>query len=116
MVKQMNNEILDKVDEIITYIKDTNEYKDYILLKEKLESNDKVKNLVKEVKSLQQNLVKAEAYKKDSKELESTYKEKLSELDKIPLYKDYNDSVTKLNEMYSLIKERLDTYFNDKLN
>ena len=112
----MNNEILDKVDEIITYIKDTKEYKDYILLKEKLESNDKVKSLIREVKSLQQNLVKAEAYRKDSKKLESNYNQKLSELDKIPLYTDYKNSVEKLNEMYQTIKNRLDDYFNDKLN
>lgn len=112
----MNNEILDKVDEIITYIKDTDEYKDYVLLKGKLESNDKVKSLIKEVKSLQQNLVKAEAYRKDSKELESNYNQKLSELDKIPLYTDYKNSVEKLNEMYQTIKNRLDDYFYNKLN
>ena len=112
----MNNEVLEKVDEIITYIKETDEYKDYILLKDKLESNDKVKSLIKEVKSLQQNLVKAEAYRKDSKELESNYNQKLSELDKIPLYNDYKNSVDKLNEMYQTIKNRLDDYFHNKLN
>ena len=112
----MNKEILDKVDEIITYIKDTDEYKDYILLKDKLESNDKVKSLIKEVKSLQQKLVKAEAYRKDSKELESNYNQKLSELDKIPLYTDYKNSVERLNEMYQTIKNRLDDYFYNKLN
>ena len=112
----MNNEILDKVDEIITYIKDTDEYKDYVLLKDKLESNSKVKSLIKEVKSLQQKLVKAEAYRKDSKELESNYNQKLSELDKIPLYTDYKNSVEKLNEMYQTIKNRLDDYFYNKLN
>ena len=112
----MNNEILEKVDEIITFIKETSEYKDYLLLKEKLDSNDKVKSLVSEVKKTQQELVKAEAYKQDIKELEEKYNNLLIELNRIPLYKDYSDSVSKLNEMYSSIKERLDSYFYSKLN
>ena len=116
MVKQMNNEILDKVDEIINFIKDTSLYKDYVLLKEKLDNNDKVKALVNSVKKTQQELVKAEAYGKDTKELEEEYNSLLLELDKIPLYKDYNEAVINLNLMYSNIKERLDNYFYDKLN
>lgn len=112
----MNNKILDKVDEIITFIKETSEYKDYILLKEKLDSNDKVKSLVNSVKKAQQELVKAEAYGKDTKELEEKYNSLLLELDKIPLYKDYNETITKLNSMYNEIKERLDDYFYSKLN
>ena len=112
----MNSEILEKVDEIIEYIKETTEYKDYIYLKEKLEANDKVKKLVSEVKKLQKELVRKEVSKEDTKELENKYKETLSELDKIPLYKDYSDSVNTLNNMYTNIKERLDNYFNDKLN
>ena len=112
----MNNKILDKVDEIIDFIKDTALYKDYALLKEKLDNNDKVKSLVNSVKKTQQELVKAEAYGKDTKELELKYNDLLSELNKIPLYKDYSDSVSKLNLMYSNIKERLDDYFYSKLN
>ena len=112
----MNNKILDKVDEIIAFIKKTPEYKDYILLKEKLDSNDKAKSLINDVKKAQQELVKAEAYGSDTKKLEEKYNNLLFELDKIPLYSDYKETVTKLNTMYNEIKERLDDYFYSKLN
>ena len=52
----------------------------------------------------------------DTKELDKKYKDKLNELNKIPLYNDYVNTIDKLNNMYSVIKKRLDDYFYDKLN
>ena len=112
----MNNKILDKVDEIITYIKDTDEYKDYLLLKDKLSKHEKATSLIKEVKKIQKELVRSEINNMDTSLLEKEYQDKLTELNKIPLYNDYSNTVDKLNSMYKLIKERLDDYFYSKLN
>ena len=116
MVKQMNNEILAKIDEIVDYIKETDDYKDYFFLKEKLENNDKAKLLIQEIKNLQQDLVKKQAMNLEIAELDKEIKEKVVELEKIPLYQEFIEKQDNLNNMYQVIKNRLDDYFIDKLN
>lgn len=112
----MNKEILNEVDKIIEYIKDTDDYKDYIYLKEKLSNNDKANNLIKEIKNLQKDIVKLELEKKDITELDNKIKSNLQELNKMPLYVEYTQKQEVLNDMYQIIKSRLDEYFYDKFN
>lgn len=112
----MNKEILNEVDKIIEYIKDTDDYKDYIYLKEKLSNNDKANNLIKEIKNLQKDIVKLELEKKDITELDNKIKSNLQELNKMPLYVEYMQKQEILNDMYQIIKSRLDEYFYDKFN
>ena len=112
----MNNKVLDKVDEIITLIKESSEYKDYIYLKDKLSKHEKANILVNEIKKLQKQVVRLEANGDFDKELEQELNLKIDELNKIPLYNDYNEILEKLNNMYGLIKERLDNYFYSKFN
>lgn len=112
----MNNLILDKVDEIINYIKETSEYKDYLFLKDKVSKNNKINSLIEEVRTIEKELVKLEVNNKDITDLEKEYNSKLEELNKIPLYKNYVDTVEKLDNIYQDIKNRLDNYFYEKLN
>ena len=116
MVKQMNKEILNEVDKIIDFIKETEEYKDYIYLKEKLSKNEKVNTLIKEIKDTQKKIVRLELEKKDISQLEEKIKENLDVLNKIPLYVEFIDKQEKLNDMYQAVKERLDDYFYNKMN
>ncbi len=44
----------DKVDELIRSLKDTNEYREFLSLKSKIKSDDKLYNLMKEFKEKQQ--------------------------------------------------------------
>ena len=112
----MNNKVLDKVDEIIEFIKETEEYKDYLYLKDKLEKNEKALSLINEIKKYQKELVKKEVEKLDTKDLEDKINNNLKELDNIPLYNEYLDVQEKLNDMYQLVKIKLDDYFYNKLN
>ena len=112
----MNNKVLDKVDEIIKFIKETEEYKDYLYLKDKLEKNDKAISLINEIKKYQRELVKKEINKEDITDLEDMINNNLKELENIPLYNEYLDTQEKLNDMYQLVKKKLDDYFYNKLN
>ena len=112
----MNKEILNEVDKIIEYIKDTADYKDYLYLKEKLSNNEKANNLIKEIKNLQKDIVKLELEKKDITELDNKIQSNLQELNKMPLYVEYTQKQEVLNDMYQIIKSRLDEYFYDKFN
>lgn len=112
----MNNKILSEVDKIIEYIKDTDDYKDYIYLKEKLSKNEKANNLINEIKNLQKDIVKLELESKDITELDNKISNNLQELNKMPLYVEYTQKQEILNDIYQTIKNRLDDYFYDKFN
>ena len=112
----MNNQILNEVDKIVNYIKDKDDYKDYLFLKEKLANNDKATKLIKEVKHLQQEIVKLEIEKKDIKFMEDKINKNLQELKRMPLYVEFIEKQEKLDNIYQTIKEKLDDYFNKKFN
>ena len=112
----MNNEILNEVDKIIEFIKDTDDYKDYIYLKKKLTNNEKANHLINEIKSLQQEIVKLELENKSIKEKEDKINENIQELNKMPLYIEYIEKQEILNDLYQTIKTRLDDYFYNKFN
>ena len=112
----MNNKILNEVDKIIEFIKESDDYKDYIYLKDKLSKHEKANNLINEIKMLQKKIVKLEANKQDTKELDNKIKDNLNELNKIPLYRDFIDKQEVLNDYYQTVKNRLDEYFYNKMN
>ena len=112
----MNDKILNEVDSIITLIKDSKEYKEYLFLKEKLEKNEKAKSLIKEIKNLQKELVKKEAEGMGATDLDKKINDNLEKLNRIPLYVDFINIQDELNNIYQDIKNRLDDYFYDKLN
>lgn len=116
MEKFVNNNITSKIDEIIDFIKDSKEYQDYLFLFDKLSKNDRCNSLIKQVKTLQKELVKKQARGQNINELEEKINKLVSELNAIPLYVEFVDKQQGLNEVYQSIKIRLDDYFNDLFN
>lgn len=112
----MNDKILKEVDNIVDYIRDSDDYKDYIYLKEKLSKNKKANDLIQKIKVIQKKLVKLELNKNDTSILEQEMNLYLEELNKIPLYVEYIQKQEYLNQVYQTIKTRLDDYFYEKLN
>lgn len=112
----MNNEILNSIDDIIDTIRNSEDYKDYIYLKEKLSKHEKANNLIKEIKKLQKELVKKRTNKEDISNLDEKINSNLKELNRIPLYVDFINKQESLNTLYQVIKARLDDYFYNKLN
>ena len=112
----MNKEILDQIDNIVKNIINSDDYKNYLYLKEKLSKNEKANSLIKQIKIKQKQLVKEQANNKDIKELDNEINEMLEKLNRIPLYTDYVEVEMKLNNLYQTIKEYLDNYFYKKMN
>lgn len=108
--------LLNKVDEIVNTILDSKEYKDYLFLKEKIENNEIVMNLISEIKSIEKEMVKRESIKEDISDLELEFNKKMDELNGIPLYIDFISKQEEINLAYKLIKDRLDEYFYVKMN
>ena len=100
----------DKLNGIINYITDSFEYKKCIKLK-KLMSAGNIKEKVNEVKKLQKLYIK-----ENDKEIKKMLDKKLFELNKIPIYVEYNYYLQKVNEMINLVKDELNEYFYKVLN
>lgn len=109
MVNQLNKEILDKIDEIISVIEDSPEYQKYLLLKGKINSNNELKRLINEVRVLQKDVVH-HLNKKD--ELNN----KMDELNNSPLYREYVNTLFEINNIYAIIENSINKYFQNKLN
>ena len=105
----MNKEILNKVDEIIKDIESSNEYQKYLLLKDKISNDKELIRLINEVKILQKDVV----HHLNKKDL---LKEKLEELDNNPLYREYNNTISEINNTFAIIESSINNYFQNKLN
>lgn len=107
-MEELNNSI----ESIIESVKESNEYKKCISLREKMSENDELMKLIEEVKFLQKEYVKSN--------YDSKIKEKLDyaeeELYRIPIYVIYNQELNKVNFKINYIKDRLNDYFYNLFN
>lgn len=109
MVKLLNNkEILDKVDEIIKEIESSSDYQKYLLLKEEINKNKDLVLLINKVRQMNKDfthkLVKKE-------ELDSI----TNELNNHPLYREYLNTISVINNEFSIIENAINNYFKKKL-
>lgn len=116
MVKSVNNKILDKLDDIIKNIQESNTYREYQFLFEKLLKHKKVNTLIEKVKNIQKEMVKKEMKQESILDLETEMNSILEELNRIPLYVEFVSKQEELNQIYQLLKEKLDSYFFDLLS
>lgn len=87
----------------------------YQNLVEKLKTNEKVKNLLEEVRTIQKELVKIEHEEKDTLPLTKRYQEKIDELEEIPLYTSYKEAQKRVNNDLQEIKESLEIVINQAI-
>lgn len=100
------------LDEVILCIKESEEYKMCISLKEKMENNEEVNNLVNKVKDLQKKYVKSNYDDKIKKELDLTNQR----LEEIPIYNIYLSNLSQVNEKIDYVKDSLNDYFYNLFN
>ena len=105
----MSSEILKKIDEIISLIEESDDYKKYLLLQEKIRNNNEIMVLIKKVKVLQKDVIH---HIRDESELKMI----MDELNSHPLYREYCNTIEELNNTYAIIESSLNKYFQDKLN
>ena len=103
-----NKEILDKVDEIIKEIEESDNYKKYLKLKEEIDNNKELVLLINKVRQLNKdfthNLVKKE-------ELDNVQ----NDLNNHPLYREYLNTISIINNELSIIENTINNYFKKKL-
>ena len=109
MVKLLNNDILLKIDELINEIEKSDLYQKYLLLKKQINGNCMMKKMINEVKVLQKDVVH---HLNKKEELAN----KLDELNSHPLYREYINTVYEINNLYSIIENDINNYFQQKIN
>ena len=99
------------LDEVVNCIKNSKEYKKCIELKEKMNSNDEINFLVKEIKLKQKKYIRSN---------DSNILGELNELEErlncIPIYHVYTKNLEKVNEYINYVKDELNDYFDKLLN
>ena len=109
MVKLLNNTlILKKLDEIINEIETSEEYKKYLVLKDEIKKNKELVLLINKVRQLNKDF-NHKLVKKD--ELDRL----TNELNNHPLYREYLNTISVINNELSIVENAINNYFRKKL-
>ena len=104
--------VYNALEEVITTIKNTKEYQNCLSMKEKMNTNEEIRNLIEEIKKVQKKYIQSN-YDVSIKEQLDTLEKQLNE---IPIYVSYIENLTKVNEMIEYVKDSLNEYMNDLVN
>lgn len=101
-----------ELDEVISCIKNSKEYKKCIKLKEEMYKDSNLTKLIDDVKNTQKKYVRSNYDEK----VKDTLDKLTDELNNNVLYLMYNDNLNIVNDMINYVKEELNVYFDDLLN
>jgi len=102
---------MEKLDEVVNTIKNSKEYKTCIDLKSKMDSNEDINSLVKEIKKLQKKYINT-----NDSNIKIELDKLENQLNEIPIYHIYLDNLEKVNQMIDYVKDELNNYFDLLLN
>ena len=110
------NDIILKSNELIDSIKESELYKRYVYLKDKMSKDKEIMSLINEIKSLQKKLVLESNKGKDTSNIEKDINSNLDKLNNIPLYVEYDYAMKDLNNELQKIKSTIESCINDITN
>lgn len=96
------NEYIKDIDELIDSIKNSDIYINYIELENKVSMNEDIVRLTSEIKHIQKSIVSK------NNDNEEELKSKYVELNSIPLYNEYTESMEEFNNLLLIIKNKFD--------
>ena len=109
MVKSLNNTlILKKLDEIINDIETSEEYKKYLVLKDEIKKNKELVLLINKVRQLNKDYSHKLVNKEELDRL-------TNELNNHPLYREYLNTISVINNELSIVENAINNYFRKKL-
>lgn len=109
MVKSLNNEISNKVDEIINEIENSPIYLKYLDLQKKINNNKELMELINKTRVMQKDVLHKKVKEEELKKI-------VDELNNHPLYREYNNTIYEINNIYGIIESNLNNYFNNIIN
>ncbi len=109
-------DIEEDIKELTEYIKDSDTYKRYLLLRDKIYNDETIMNMINDVKKNQKSIINLKYNKKDYSKEEKEIERLLKELNNYPVYIEYNYLVEDLNTTMSYIKENIEDSVNKIVN
>lgn len=100
------------LEDVITCITESDDYKECIRLKSLMDNNSEVKELVSKIKDIQKKYIRSGYDDKLKEELDSLEERLYS----IPIYDIYQRHLDKVNQMINYVKDELNDYFYKVLN
>ena len=107
----MEKKLSKAVNDVVSAITDSEEFKECIRLKEKMEENSDIKELVDTIKKLQKKYIRTQ-----DDEVKKELDEKQERLNSIPLYDSYQKKLAEVNQKIEIIKDELNDYFYKVVN
>ena len=105
MVKLLDKAIL----EVVSVIKNSNDYKQCVVLKNKMKNNKELMDIIEQIKEVQKLYIKTG----NNKELLDSLEEKLNNF---PIYVTYMNHLEKVNEMISYVEDDLNQFIDKLVN
>ncbi|KMJ59335.1 hypothetical protein AB685_00120 [Bacillus sp. LL01] len=117
MAKYTRADIVERAKELAQMIADTEEVEYFQRAEEQINENQKIKEMIASVKSLQKQAVnfqhygKTEALKKTEAKLDAL----LAELDEIPIVQEFKTSQTNVNDLLQLVSSYISKTVTDEI-
>ncbi len=102
---------MEELNKVIDYITNTESYQNTIKLKEQMNNNKELNDLIEEIKSLQKKYIK-----NNSVSIKQELDEKTKELEEYPIYNIYNKNLEEVNQMIDYVNDELNDYFEKVIN
>ena len=112
-MEKLSKEVLEKVDELVSLIKESSDYKRYLELNKKMKEDKEIIELVNEIKNYQKLIVNMEYRKENTKEYEEKINYNLEKLNTFPIYLEYSYLQEDLNNLFQDIKKILENHINE---
>lgn len=104
--------ILIEVEKLKNMVILSDEYKNFINSRNKLDANEDINKIIDRIKNTQKALINKEDKNEDITEEEIILKSLYTELDSFECYKEYIKNAKILNELITKIQKRFEDYFN----
>ncbi len=112
----MKDKLHEKIDEMISIIQSSDEYKKYMEISSKMAQDEEIMTLIHEIKELQKKIVKEESMGHDINLIEEDINKKIKLLEEYPIYLDYMYLQEDLNNTMQMIKESIEKYLYNITN
>ena len=107
----LNKELKENIEDIVVYITNSDSYIRCIYIKKQMDKNKDLCEKIEKIKKLQKEYIRS-----NDNEIKEKLDNLVNEINNIPIYVEYNNSLEEVNKMINLVKDRLNEYFYKRLN